>query len=431
MKQQIVWSGLALSSLVMADNLSFDGDYRARFESFENMNEKYYGTNPKLGEADDSYLLSRLILGMRYKPTSDLMLRVSLEDSRVIGWGFSDSNWYSKEFNQEHSTQKDLIDLHDCFVKYKHDNLSITAGRQRIAYGDLRVYGPGEWKNASKWYWDAVKVSYKEDKNFLDVFYGKNILHDPHRFSLDHRDGYTGAGLYGHYVYRDTAAIEPILAYKKNDTKNEVYNALETYYSGFRAYDEDFHSFFYDTLYIKSTGDYTKLNNQKVDIDALGYHLEGGYKLKAIKTKVGMGYTYASGDDPNSEERETFDAVFGASDKYYGRLNLFSWDNLVDKEIFAVYNGIPKAKIKLEYHKFYADEPTDKWKTYKIATMTHDHYGDEFDIMATYAYNKNLDLLFGVGTFTPGDYIKEASTKDQYITDDNAYAIYSQFEYKF
>jgi hypothetical protein len=237
--------------------------------------------------------------------------------------------------------------------------------------------------------------------------------------------------VYGHYVYKKDAAIEPILSYKINDKRNEVYDSLESYYAGARTYDTDLESFFYDMTYIKSFGDYIKLSNEKVSINGVGYHADGGYNFKEINTKVGVGYSYASGDNPNTKENETFDAVFGASDKYYGRLNLMQWSNLKDYELFGIITPNPQTNIKIEYHKFYADEQSNKWMSYTIADMQNDHYGDEIDIFGTYKYSKNIDLLLGIGYFLSGGYIKEASTKNSYITDDNALGFVAQFTYNF
>ncbi|MBN2826083.1 MAG: alginate export family protein, partial [Campylobacterales bacterium] len=396
-----------------------------------NMNEKYYGSNPKLGENDDSYLLTRLRLGFTYIVNENFSLRASLQDSRVVGWGFDDSHWYNKEFNQQHNPQRDNTEIYELYLKYQQNNLSLTVGRQKITYGDYRVFGPGEWKNSGKWLWDAAKLSYKEGENFMDIFYGGNVLHDPSVFSPNHRHGYQGAGLYGHYAYTATGAIEPIFAYKHNDTPNEIYNELTSYYAGFRVYDTDIYSFFYDMTYIKAIGDYTKLDNETVDINANGFHIDGGYHFKSIKTKVGFGYSYASGDDPKTSERETFDAVFGASDKYYGRLNLFDWSNLEDYEIFAITTLLPNTNIKLEYHKFYANQPSNKWKSYTIASMHNDEYGEELDVMVSYDYNSDLNLLLGASYFKAGKYIQEATTKNEYITDEDAYGIIAQIQYKF
>ncbi len=426
---------LQLSALLAASYLSadidYDGQVRLRYESFDNMNEKYYGTNPKVGEAHDSYLMTRVQLGLTNKFNDNWSAKISMQDSRVIDWGFKSSDWYNKEFGQAHSTQTDFFELGKTYLEYKNANITVTAGRQSISYGDLRAFGPGEWKNSGKWVWDALKVSLKDGDNFLDFFYGATMLHDPDDFSLNHRHGYHGAGVYGHYVYKKDAALEPILAYKINDKKNEVYNYIESYYAGARVYDSDLESFFYDMTYIKSFGDYTYLNNEKVSIDGVGYHIDGGYNLKEINTKVGLGYSYASGDNPNTSTNESFDAVFGASDKYYGRLNLMQWINLKDYELFAIFTPNPKTNIKAEYHKFYADEPSNKWMSYTISSMQNDHYGDEIDIFATYKYSKNIDLLLGVGYFTSGSYIKEATTKNSYITDENAFGLVAQVSYKF
>ncbi|MFA5460546.1 MAG: alginate export family protein [Sulfurimonas sp.] len=408
-----------------------DAQIRLRFESFDNMNEKYYGSKPKVGEGHDSYLMTRIRLGLNYEFNDNWSAKVSLQDARVFDWGFTSDDWYNKEFGQVHSSQSDSFELSKTYLKYENSNLAITVGRQSISYGDARVFGPGEWKNAGKWIWDATKVSLKDGEHFLDFFYGATMLHDPDQFSLNHRHSYYGGGVYGHYVYKEHAAFEPIFAYKQNRKENELYNSLESFYAGTRVYDNDIYSYFFDATYISSFGDYTKLTNETVSIDGVGYHIDAGYHFKSINTKVGVGYSYASGDNPNTKENETFDSAFGASDKYYGRLNLMQWSNLKDYELFNVYKPNKKTSIKLEYHRFYADEQTQKWLSYTISSMKNDHYGDEVDIFMTHKYSKSIDLLFGVGYFISGSYIKEATTKNSYMTDENAFGLVAQIKYNF
>jgi hypothetical protein len=421
---------LLLVSSLYAE-FGYDGQARLRFESFDKMNEKYYGTKPKLGESSDAYLLSRVQFGLTYKFDDVWDARVSMQDARAFGWGFDTSDWYNYEFNQVHSTQTDFLELYQTYLRYSKNNFTVTAGRQKITYGDIRVFGPGEWKNSGKWIWDAVKTSYKDGENFLDFFYGAMMLHDPDEFSLNGRHGYYGAGMYGHYVYKKNAAIEPILAYKSNDKSNGIYNALKSFYVGARAYDTDLYGFFYDATYVKSFGDYTRLDAQRVDIDGVGYHVDTGYHFKSFHTKLGLAYTYATGDNPNTQKNETFDTVFGASDRNYGRLNLMQWQNIKDVEMFVVIDPNEKTNIKLEYHKFYADEPSNKWLSYTIPSMQNDHYGDEIDLFGTYAYSKDFNILLGVGYFISGNYIKEAVSKNEYITDDNAFGFVTQLTYDF
>jgi len=107
------------------------------------------------------------------------------------------------------------------------------------------------------------------------------------------------------------------------------------------------------------------------------------------------------------------------------------WVNIKDYELFAIYEPDKKTNIKLEYHKFYADEPTNKWLSYTISSMQNDHYGDEIDIFTTYKYSQNIDLLLGVGYFMSGGYIKEAMRTRSDISDENAFGLVAQFTYSF
>ncbi|OYY56761.1 MAG: hypothetical protein B7Y52_02820, partial [Sulfurovum sp. 28-43-6] len=149
---------LFTSSVLYANEVGVDGQVRLRFETFDNMNEKYYGTNPKLGEAKDSYLMSRIQVGLFYRFNEEWDARISMQDARVFGWGFDNTDWYNSEFNQVHSTQTDYFELYETYLRYSSNGFTVTAGRQKLPYGDMRVFGPGEWKNSGKWIWDAVKT---------------------------------------------------------------------------------------------------------------------------------------------------------------------------------------------------------------------------------------------------------------------------------
>ena len=419
---------------LFGSGLNVDGEIRFRYEMFDNYNDKYFGANPSKGKSKDTFLLSRIRLGLDYRATDTLSARLSMQDARAFGWGFSYKDWYSREFGMEDNPQQDYLELSEAYIKKSFSSLPLTliAGRQRITYGDGRVFGPGEWKNSGKWIWDAVKFSWKKDNNFLDLFYGKTILHDHETFSLTHRHGYEGAGIYGH-IEHETFALEPIAVMKANNDGNELYDRSKTYYGGFRFYDTNVSNFFYDAIFIKSFGTKRLISGNEVDVGAYGYHAEIGYYFKAIpwKPRLGMAYSLATGDDPATGKDERFDGVFGASDMYYGRMNLMQWSNLKDKELFVIIKPSESLQIKAEYHRFFADEKDDKWLSYRIASMRNDHYGDEIDIVTTYTLNKSWGLQYGIGCFMPGDYIREASTKVGDITDDSAWSAFFQIKYSF
>ncbi len=116
---------------------------------------------------------------------------------------------------------------------------------------------------------------------------------------------------------------------------------------------------------------------------------------------------------------------------FYGRMNLMQFSNLMDYSLFAQMKFSEKFSSKLEYHRFYADEPTNKWFSYQISDIKNDYYGDEVDLVTTFDYSKNLSFQLGLGCFLAGNYIKEASSKNKNITDDDVFSTFVQLNYKF
>ena len=286
---------LLLSQSLLWGEMSVDGELRLRYESFHGVNDKFYGTNPKVGKANDDYLLTRLRLGINYQASDSLLLRVSLQDSRALGWGFESEDWYNQEFGQKNNPQEDYLELHEAYIQKNWDSYELKVGRQKMAFGDNRIFGPGEWKNSGKWIWDVAKLTYTKDKNFISFFYGATMLHDEEKFSLNHRHGYYGYGAYSHFELDKKLIIEPMLFGKENTKTNANYNSLETYYAGVRAYG-DIDSFYYDTTYVHQFGKKENLQGVKNDIDAFAFTGLVGYKINQ-DIKVGLEYAHASGDN--------------------------------------------------------------------------------------------------------------------------------------
>ncbi|MBN1833167.1 MAG: alginate export family protein [Deltaproteobacteria bacterium] len=393
------------------DQLHIDGEVRLRYELMDGFNDKIYGETPAVGESHDGYLLSRVRLSMIYSFTPSLIFKISMQDARTIDWGFSDTGWYSKEFGIENNPQKDFLELYHTYIQASNiggSPFTLTLGRQKIAYGDMRIFGPGEWKNSGKWIWDALKLSCSKGKYFIDLFYGATMLHDPGEFSLSHRWGYEGFGIYAHYAW-ETGAIEPVLVYKHNDNGNDSYHSLTHYYTGVRLYD-DIGKISYNATYIRQFGEQVSIGGIKSDVDAYGWHLDTGYNfmLGSIKMKTGAGYSYASGDDSSTPEIERFDGIFGASDKYYGRMNLMSCSNLKDAELFIIVSPLKNINVKIEYHRFKLANKSDKWRSYRNQTgVNEDDLGSEIDVVFEYDIKKNIKFQTGFGHFNPGYFIKK------------------------
>lgn len=405
-------------------------EVRERFEHQENLNDKFYGNNPKIGADSDSYLLSRIRLGLKHRFNKHWSGKISLQDSRAIDWAFSDKDWKNGEFGGiENNPQHDPLELGATWLQYKNGAFNAKIGRQAIFYGNKRVFGPGAWKNSGKWVWDAAKVRLKHKKHWVDAFYGKTMLHDPNEFSLSHEHGYVGSGLYGHIKASDELVIEPMLVIKYNDDSLN-YDEKELFYYGARALLKT-HGFKVDATYMQQSGEVSN-NGATTDSDALGYNLDVNYRFNP-RWMVGASHSFASGDDKGTTDNERFDGVYGASDKYYGRMNLMKWSNLVDYGLLANYRPSRDLELQAEYHQFYADEIKDGWRAYKNGlTASSDHYGNELDLTAKFKLNPSWKLLGGVGVFLPGDAIKQAVDNNQaFLSDDTAYSGFIQVTYRF
>lgn len=420
---------LLLIAAELFGDLYFDGQLRLRQETFHNVNEKYYGTNPTQGKSNDEYLLTRVKLGFVYEVDETLLFKVSGQDARALWWGFESDDWKNKEFNQKNNPQSDYLELHDSYIKKTMGPLELRAGRQKLAFGDRRVFGPGEWKNAGKWIWDVVKLTYKHDKDWITFFYGKNMLHDENVFSLYHRHAYLGYGFYSHVELSDSFILEPMLFGKENKIKNGLYNSLQGYYGGARAYG-DLGDFYYDSTLLKAFGEREDTTGYVADIDALALVGVLGYKLTK-DVKVGVEYVNASGDDKKSKSYNTFDTAFGASDMNYGRQNMMQFTNLHEYQAFGIVHFLEKFRSRFELHRFEADQADNRWLSYEIPDMQNNHYGDEIDLVTTYKHAPKLSFQLGLTYFLAGSYIKEASTKRSDITYDDSYSIFTQLLYSF
>lgn len=417
------------------DKLHFDFQYRGRFDIYDGVNKKAYGDaavdakGNVRGESDDTIYLQRIIAGLTYKPNDDWTLKASIYDARE--WGSSlDANdfvknsgtadEYTMSFYDEHlELFENYIRRHNLF----HENLTLTLGRQQIGYGDGRIFDLGNWVNAVGQLWDAAHLSYKEDKNFVDVWYGVTRTRDPNSLSILDKHRFQGAGLYGHYE-ASKIKVEPFLAWR-NNLHHDVTPEDNLYYAGVRVYESD-PGFVYDATLVKEMGDAGEL-----DVDAYACALTAGYHFdNRYKVKVKIGFLYGSGDEnPNDSKMQTFATPYGANDgKHYGRMDIIFWSNLEDR--LASFSFMPSKEIFIEtaYHHFNLAEANDKWYTFGYENKpgnSYTHIGDEIDLIVKYKLTSSVDLLGIFSYLYAGDFITEND-----IAQNNASKTFLQFMYQ-
>ncbi|MBU4261534.1 MAG: alginate export family protein [Proteobacteria bacterium] len=422
----LIFSSPNIAQAVADDTLVFGMSMRFRYEFQDNFNQKYYGENPKLGSADDGFLLGRLRAGFDYKPSEKIHLALWLQDSECWDMALPDSAFYDRKLEMGNNPNKDHWELWETYLEIMEPAdvpLTVKVGRQRIYYGDKRIFGPGEWGNTGRWIWDAAKFSHTFQGGFVDAYYGRTMVHEPTEFSLNHRHYYESFGFYGQYVAAGLSAIgfEPFFMSKQDD--HESYTGedgrtgnLDAYYGGLRIFKNDLQGFDGSLTYVRQFGDYAG-----DDIRAYGYHALLAYNLKQVsmKPRVSVEYSFASGDsDPGDGRHESFDGAFGARDTMYGRMNLFHWMNLKDAQINLEIRPRDWFYLKAEFHKFRLAEEKDAWylnaSTYRDkAGMSGDEVGREFDLVGKFDLPKGNTVQVGFGHFWPDEFAEKlASSKE-------------------
>ncbi len=440
---QIISLGFITAILVQpvsAYQLSFDGSLRERFEIWDGLNRKAYGDQSinskgkKIGNADDQLWLQLLNFGLTYK-SKRLTAKVHLYDARAWGWSLDQNDFIKNKGTIDEYVMDPYEEHLELFYGYLqtqlNDHISFKVGRQRIWYGDKRIFGPSFWANSVGWLWDAAKISYKRNQHFVDMFYGQVKTRDPESFSLFAKHAFQGFGIYSHFQFAPKGAIEPFFLWKNalyyNSGKQE-----DNYFFGLRAYDQDFNSFNYDATWVERTGAFHQRQGPDLDVDAYAYVLKLGYTFKTMpfQPKIVIGRIYASGDsEPKNNEITSFARPFGATNGgHYGRLDAMFWGNMVDNQINLHLKPHPKWHIKIAYHRFYLAEKEDQWSyyKYKIPNNRYDHIGDEIDGIIKYNYSKTLQFQCTYAYLKAGNFI----TGNQ-IADNNASRFIFLLKYKF
>jgi len=419
---RLIWLILFLlifkSTLSQTDSIqfNFDGSIRYRFETWNGMNAKNYGYNAStaIGKLNDNILLQRFILGFNTNIKERYKFAFHLQDSRAFGWSLNNSQnpdlyKIKKTGTQEPyyimNPQEEFFEIYDGYAEVKNifSTIDIKAGRQKIFYGDYHILGPGDWGNTGRWTWDALKISYKKGKHFIDIFGGGTKIHDPEKISIPFTNTeFWGGGMYAHYEIPKIFYIEPFYAYKTAGSANYI-NTLDfnRQWIGTRIFNEDFHSHVFDFLAVYQFG-----NEASKPISAYGIFAKWGYTFKFLPTQptLSLRESYASGGKSTDNKARTFEPAFGAGDKFYGWMNITSWSNIDDREI--VLELFPKKDlwIEIKYNMFFipVNENYKLLGNLKLKNNKH-HLGDEFNVFTRYKLNKHWQFIGALGYFFPKD----------------------------
>jgi hypothetical protein len=403
--------------LVARENKSvikFDFSARSRYESWRGMNARTYGDNSEaaIGEMNDDFVYQRLIAGFVWLPGSSITISMHMQDSRAFGWSLRQSQ-YPDAFRIGEKGKDDasyimnpgeeFLEIYDAFIELCDvlPNLMMTIGRQKIFFGDNRIFGPGEWGNTGRWNWDALKLTWRKNNQSVDLFAGGTKIHDPLNAYLPLQNTeYYGGGIYAHFKLLENLDIEPFFAIKQQGSAAYIREQdINRKWWGSRIHYSKA-GLILDGTMVKQWGS----ENQK-PVDAWAFFAKAGYRFLSLPAKpiLSIGESYATGVKDSKGIIRTFDPVYGAADRYYGRMNLTKWSNLDNREIVLELFPSDNLWVELKYNRFLIPEP-DNFKLLQTLKLVKDenHLGDEFDVFISWQVHSKWQLVGAYGYFWAG-----------------------------
>jgi hypothetical protein len=331
------------------------------------------------------------------------------------------------------------FDLHQGYARLGGTStlpLSLTVGRQELIYGDERLVGAFDWDNIGRVF-DAAKVRYAASNFWVDAFTGRVVISDDNRFDEQNpNDWFSG-------IYASTTALVPkteLQAYfladnansasaaavgsaTKGNSPRDIYTIgtrFQTLPGQLKGWDlnGEFAGQFGDFKYPANTPGV--VNGKRLDQLAYATHIEGGYTFAKtdFKPRLALGFDYASGDDnPKDNTHNTFVNLYPTNHKFYGAMDMLSWQNLIDPYFKATITPLKNVSLALTYNAFWLATTSDFFYQANQAARTSGGYGlnpqngsflgHELDLVATYKPTPFLQLQAGYGHFFTSDYIDQ------------------------
>ena len=411
-----------LCSLRADAQFSIGAQFRTRTEFRDGQGSPLpQGSNPAFFTSQRSRLYAGFN-GYRFK------LGVTVQDVRVWGQDVSTIN---------RTTTQDLngLMLHEAWAEImlldttvKNKNLSLKVGRQELIYDDARLLGNLDWLQQARRH-DALVLKYET---------GPMMLHVGAAFNQN-SEKQTGT------VYSET----PPGSYTANTNGGSMYKSMEYLYAGrklkkgnvsFLFFADQFSKYHIDTIsgvatkvYEQST--YTRMTTGLYflnsygnwTVNASGYyqfgHNAAGLKLKAGSLNGNIWYQFAKpfsagigaeintgGTSTDGKTSNAFDPLYGSPHKFWGYMDYFlkayPFGNrgLQDYFIKAKVKPGPKVGITADLHHFLAASD--------VPGNTSRRFGEELDIVGTYAMTKVISFEAGYSHFWNTNVLTSAGAKN-------------------
>ena len=258
----------------------------------------------------------------------------------------------------------------------------LKVGRQELAYGDERLVGVSDWQNYARTF-DAAKIIYKGHGFSVEAFTSTPVIITKGQYDQsnlfngyeDHRDlVFSGAYLSFDSLPFGVWDVYGFVLDQANGNVGYAQGTLTTALPKGSLLDRsDF-----VTLGTRIKGDPKKLHGWEYsgefawqvgkvrDLNLNAYALNAGVGYNFLDTpwipRIFAEYNYASGDDnPADRDIGTFQNLFPTNHKFYGIMDLFSWQNMEDAHLSVSVQPTKSLTAEVGYYAHWLANTNDAW----------------------------------------------------------------------
>lgn len=387
---------------------SWFGSLRVRPEYNENLSDLSVGRDDKIG-----YVGYRVNLGTEVNLDRDVSVVLDLQGVGSAGEDFSFTRG-SQTFNFQDSyfsLYRGYIDVRNLFG----EKIDLRVGRQELVFGDEFLLGNNDFYAGASW--DAIRGDFKQNIGTFTAFWAKvaEVDHPEFfgdQFFQDAAGDWDFYGLYEAMKFGESHHIDLAVLYNFDHTPS-YYGDIPftekrfTYHARY-AYQPESGLFGAANLALQGGRTLAASGLQIVNADAYGVDGTIGYSWikDGRKAQVHAKIANFSGDDPATEDNETFNPLAQDFHNRYGMLDF--WNGIWGKQAYIggaagfralqlgfrteLSNGITLSAVA--QRNLRGIEPSE--------TATNRNMGQEFGVLAEYAYGKNLELDFAYAQLFPG-----------------------------
>lgn len=419
----IAASAMAHAQDNSADKFKFSGAGRIRYEIQD-------FTDSLTGSANFTSI--RMRPNLTYKAHDQLELVFEPQFSKrmgaesYVGSGTAANTLTETSGNSAYAG--DAVTVYQGYMNVKFDDhFSLKGGRQQLKYGDEIILGPANWGLYGRSF-DALTARYSQDKNFVDVIYGK--IAD---FGTKTANNTGDRDLYGVYAsWNFDMPLKTAEAYwflrDDLDKVSTGGGADTTAPNRYSVYGVRLVAAFGD---LGATVEYAKGDGSKVFVNDGSetdmYTANVSYKI-GEKHKAAIEYGHAG---------KNWNELYPTTNRALGRADVLGRRNLNDIAFHWTSDFNDYFGLEFDYYNFSRSNTDNRsFKTngttaWGSATDDSKAIGQEFDLSVKYKQNAAITWSAAYAMFLNGDYAKETLDQQGLKSSRNPDFFYVMLETKF